>query len=383
MLALAACQTTKPVTQAPPAASGPAPQLVVKPMDPGNSLIQTEVSGFSPAADNGRNSIDFSLFFENADAIKSWKVEIAGDSGTQKTFTGTGGSLPATLSWDGRADSGAIAPEGKYVAALSIDYGDAFKPGMAQSRPFVLDITPPAGSLSLAPALFAPLAPTDTLSMKIEASASLAKLDSWTLDIYDPGGNLFRTFSGKWPDSQVIWDGKGMKGETVVSAEDYPVAIKLRDEYGNVGTVKSVVPIDILVIKQADGYRIPNSRVYFKEFSADYVNVAPDLAKQNVLRLDQLAAVLKKFPGYRIRIVGHATMIHWDNAALGKIEQESELIPLSKARAEAIKQALVDRGLNAAMIETEGAGAADPLVPDSDYANRWQNRRTAIFLLRQ
>jgi hypothetical protein len=202
------------------------------------------------------------------------------------------------------------------------------------------------------------------------------------MDIYDPGGNLFKTFEGKWPTNKVAWDGKGIKGDLVVSAEDYPIVAKLRDEFGNVGLVKSTVPIDIIVIKQANGFRIPNSRVFFKDFTADYHDVAPELEAQNVTRLDQLAEKLKKFPGYKIKILGHAVMIHWDDPALGKIEEDSVLVPLSQARAEAIKQAMIERGLDSAMIAAEGVGAADPLVPDSDYANRWRNRRTAIFLIK-
>jgi outer membrane protein OmpA-like peptidoglycan-associated protein len=148
-----------------------------------------------------------------------------------------------------------------------------------------------------------------------------------------------------------------------------------------VGVAQSSVPIDLLVTKEGNGYRIDNSRVYFKDFTADYTNVPADLAKQNVIRLDQLAAELKKFPNYKIKIVGHAVMVHWDDAALGKVEQDTVLVPLSKARAEAIKQAVVDRGVNGAMISTEGAGASDPLVPDSEFSNRWRNRRTVIFLM--
>jgi len=75
-------------------------------------------------------------------------------------------------------------------------------------------------------------------------------------------------------------------------------------------------------------------------------------------------------------------MIHWDNKALGDIEQREVLIPLSIARAEAIKKALVDRGLSDSMFTTEGVGAADQLVPDSNLIDRWQNRRVAFFLER-
>ena len=29
---------------------------------------------------------------------------------------------------------------------------------------------------------------------------------------------------------------------------------------------------------------------------------------------------------------------------------------------------------------TDGAGASDPIVPDSDFENRWKNRRVEFFL---
>jgi hypothetical protein len=378
---IAGCQTTKPKPAAIAAPASPA-AAPAPPIAPGQSLIQTEARGFSPSAENGRTAIEFALLFSNADAVKSWQVAIASDKGGQRKFSGDGSKLPSTLEWDGKTDSGATAPDGSYTAALSIDYGDAFEAATATSKPFILDSAKPAGSIRLSPALFSPVEPTDRVTISIDASSSLAKLDSWSLEIYDPGGNLFKSFDGKWPTDSVAWDGKGIKGDLVVSAEDYPVVAKLRDEFGNVGLLKSTIPIDIIVIKQADGYRIPNSRVYFKAFTADYRDVAPDLAAQNATRLDRLAETLKKFPGYRIKIMGHAVMIHWDDPALGKIEEDSVLVPLSKARAEAIKHAMADRGLEPAMIETDGVGAADPLVPDSDYANRWQNRRTAIFLVK-
>jgi len=110
--------------------------------------------------------------------------------------------------------------------------------------------------------------------------------------------------------------------------------------------------------------------------------VPKNLSQQNILRLDQLAAKLAKFPDYNIVIVGHAVSVFWQDPELSKTEQDEVLVPLSKARAEAIKKAMVTRGINPDKITTEGAGDANPLVSDSDYANRWKNRRTAIFLIK-
>ena len=135
--------------------------------------------------------------------------------------------------------------------------------------------------------------------------------------------------------------------------------------------------------KTAEGYFIPASRIFFKSFTADYVDVPPALARQNTLRLNALAARLSRFPGYRIKIVGHAVQIYWWDPAIGRAEQQNILIPLSRARAEAIKRALVDRGIRAADLTTDGVGAADQLVPDSDLTDRWQNRRVALYLVRK
>ncbi len=92
------------------------------------------------------------------------------------------------------------------------------------------------------------------------------------------------------------------------------------------------------------GYRILASRIYFQSFTANYIDVGTELATQNQKRLDVLATEIKKFPDYKIRVVGHAVMIYWWDPPMGEIEQREVLIPLSQARAEAIKGALVEPG---------------------------------------
>jgi outer membrane protein OmpA-like peptidoglycan-associated protein/flagellar hook assembly protein FlgD len=365
--------------KAPAVAVQPAPPP--PPPKPGQPSIAARTAGFSPNGDKISDTVAFQLGYGQPSAVVAWKVGIsASGSGPRKTFSGDGSNLPATIVWDGKSDGGAMAPEGVYAATLAVDYGTAFAPGTATSQPVILDVTPPTGTISLSSPLFSPIESSSTISLKVSATSKLAKIDSWTMDIYDPGGNVFRSFTSKWPADTAVWDGKGTGGEMVQSAEDYPVTANIRDQFGNVGTVKAVVPIDILVEKNAGGYRILASRIFFKAFTADFQDVSPELARQNMERLDALAAKLKKFPDYRIKMVGHAVMIYWDKPEMGREEQETILIPLSKARAEAVKTALVERGLDAARFTTEGVGASDQLVPDSDYKDRWQNRRVALFL---
>jgi len=362
--------------------NAPAPPPV--PPKPGVPTITAQSTGFSPNGDQVADTMTFALGYGTSSAVTTWKVTIQdSNGGTKKTWSGDGSDRPDHVVWDGKADGGAMAPEGRYTAALAVNYGSAFAPATATSSSFVLDITPPTGTISLSSALFSPIESSDKITLTLAATSKLAKIDSWTMDIYDPGGNVFRSFSAKWPAATAVWDGKSSGGEMVQSAEDYPVTAKVRDQYGNTGIVKTTVPVDILVEKTATGYRILASRIFFKAFTADYKDVPPELAQQNMSRLDALAAKLKKFPGYKIKMVGHAVMIFWDNPALGKVEQKDILIPLSKARADAVADALAERGIDKARFTTEGVGASDQLVPDSNYKERWQNRRVALFLDRE
>ncbi len=41
---------------------------------------------------------------------------------------------------------------------------------------------------------------------------------------------------------------------------------------------------------------------------------------------------------------------------------------------------MIERGVASEKISTEGAGASEPIVPNSDFQNRWINRRTAFYL---
>jgi hypothetical protein len=280
------------------------------PPKPGVPTIVAQGLGFSPNGDQIADTIGFALGYGFSSSVTTWKATIVDSSGgTQKTWSGDGSNRPDHLTWDGKTGGGDIAPEGAYTAALAVNYGSAFTPATATSASFLLDVTPPTGTISLSSPLFSPIESSDRITLTLAASSKVAKIDSWTMDIYDPGGSVFRSFSAKWPAAAAVWDGKSSMREMVQSAEDYPVVAKVRDQFGNVGIVKATVPIDILVEKTATGYRILASRIFFKAFTADYKDVPPELARQNKSRLDALTAKMKKFSWYKINIVGHAVMI--------------------------------------------------------------------------
>jgi flagellar hook assembly protein FlgD len=347
----------------------------------GQDSIQASLNGFSPKSRTGPRDIKLYLGFASPKTVRSWTMTVASAAaGLVRTYTGSSPDLPASLAWDGRDQAGRYAPDGTYAASLSVDYGNAAAAAPVVSRPFVLDVTPPSGTVALSEKLFSPEETSKTITLTVDASSPVAAISDWTMKIIDPERTVFQTYSGTWPQKSVVWNGKSASGAFVESAEDYPVQVTVTDEFGNVGVLRGKVPVDILVFDTREGYRIESSRIFFKPYTADYLDVPPDIARQNQLRLDALAEKLKRFPSDKIKIVGHAVMVYWNNPTLGKVEQQDVLVPLSQARARAIEEALMRRGLPTAMFTTDGVGAADQIVPDSDYKDRWENRRVALFI---
>jgi outer membrane protein OmpA-like peptidoglycan-associated protein len=54
---------------------------------------------------------------------------------------------------------------------------------------------------------------------------------------------------------------------------------------------------------------------------------------------------------------------------------------LSRQRAEAVMQALIDRGVDAARLSAEGLGEEKPIADNTTAQGRSQNRRVEIYLI--
>lgn len=356
------------------------PIVPVVPGIPQTSSITPRTRGFSPNGDEAMDVMVFDLEFGQPQQVKTWKVDMMLNDKSIYVFSGSSTPQPASLTWDGKAANKRAAAEGSYYAMFTVEYGTAFKTSVVKSDAIILALSSPEGTVTLSESLYSPVESHPSIEISFKATSKSARMESWSMRIYDPARNLFRSFHGEWPTATVVWDGKGLSGEMVESAEDYPVVVNVQDEFGNSTNLTTIIPVDILVEKTATGYRILSSRIYFKAYTADYSSVDSVLAMQNRKRLDQLAEKLKKFQDYNIKIVGHAVMIFWNDPIKGPAEQKDILIPLSIARAEAMATAMIARGFDQTHLTIEGVGASDQLVPDSDIANRWRNRRVAFFL---
>jgi OmpA-OmpF porin, OOP family len=88
--------------------------------------------------------------------------------------------------------------------------------------------------------------------------------------------------------------------------------------------------------------------------------------------LEAMVGILKEYPSSRFALEGHTDSDGKDAANL----------QLSKDRAAAVKNYLVEKGIAADRLTSEGFGEAKPIVPNTSKANKAQNRRVEVKLLK-
>lgn len=113
-----------------------------------------------------------------------------------------------------------------------------------------------------------------------------------------------------------------------------------------------------------------------KQFTGVIQGIEFDFGKstirpQSLPVLDATVAVLQEFAALRVRVTGHTD-------AVGSRDKNVER---SAARADAVKQYLVQHGIAADRIETRGAGPDEPLADNATEAGRQKNRRIEFAVI--
>lgn len=93
-----------------------------------------------------------------------------------------------------------------------------------------------------------------------------------------------------------------------------------------------------------------------------------DLKPQAKTNLDQMAAIMKKYPENVLAINGYT-----DNTGSNSVNEA-----LSQRRAQAVKDQLVASGMPNSVISTYGKGPNNPIADNSSVDGRKQNRRVEI-----
>jgi outer membrane protein OmpA-like peptidoglycan-associated protein len=126
-------------------------------------------------------------------------------------------------------------------------------------------------------------------------------------------------------------------------------------------------------------YQFSVTGILFRGNGSDFVGLDPDVIAKNNETLDRIAAFLNQYPQYKVRIEGHANPVQ--TTAAGRAHEEARYLkPITNARARAIADLLVDRGVERSRLTPVGLGGTKPIARISDKANWWKNRRVEFIL---
>ena len=108
------------------------------------------------------------------------------------------------------------------------------------------------------------------------------------------------------------------------------------------------------------------NKVQFRYNSADF-------EPSSLPQLDSAVVILKNYPTLEILIKGHTS-------SEGEADYNQKL---SKRRAEAVKNYLIQHGIEAKRLIVKGLGKTELLVPDDTEDNKRQNRRIEFVILKE
>ena len=365
------------------------------------AYVTASLSGFSPNGDKVKDEQLFNIRASLQDGMDSWEFYVADKNGNPiRTWSGDASTpLPQNITWDGKTDKGGTA-EGEFTGNIKLSYTKGNKVA-ASTSPFICTTLPPIAVVKTAPEYFSPDNDGENDDLSIQLSAeSKAPLSSWSFvisEVDDKGREKpFWETSGKSAITPLIlWDGRSSKnGDLVQSATDYPYTFTVTDSLGMTTVHEGVIQVDVLVIRDGNKLKMQVPSIIFRGDRADFASVA-EVAKMskeeqlhkgldqktvdnNIRVLKRVSQILKKFKDYNVTIEGNA-----NNLSGTQKEENTEVLPLTQARAEFILNWLNEKGgISKSRLKAVGNGSKSPLVNMRDVDNRWKNRRVEFVLVK-
>jgi len=260
----------------------------------------------------------------------------------------------------------------------------SFQLGIRHTIPILIDVPPVDLDLKVRPAVFSPDMDGENDLLEIDLDVINSKsVKTWEIRISDERNTMVYAWAGRGrPPVRTAWDGYSFSGELVSSASDYFLSVETVDILGNRTRRNGFFITDVFVYRDGGKLKIRVPGIIFPPGSADFSHLSEEEIVVNRDIIGRIAATLRKFPGYNILIEGHGNLVNWESDELAAAEQSEILVPLSEARARAIRTALIEEGIRAERLDVIGRGGASPIVPFGDEQNRWKNRRVEFILLK-
>ena len=113
----------------------------------------------------------------------------------------------------------------------------------------------------------------------------------------------------------------------------------------------------------------PGDAVVLQNIQFEYNSSA--LTEDSQAGIEMLTNFLKRNPDLKVELAGHT-----DDVGSASYNQK-----LSADRAEVVRKALIDQGIDAIRLTAKGYGATKPLVPNDSEEHRAMNRRTEMIII--
>ncbi|HWR12110.1 MAG TPA: FlgD immunoglobulin-like domain containing protein [Rectinemataceae bacterium] len=205
-------------------------------------LLSLDLKAFSPNGDGIKDVLNIRTHVPATPVIKQYEVAIYAldASGSRyptpvKTWEGST-HTSAMYTWDGGTDSGGLAPDGAYQAALNILFSDGEEHSPA-SPAIALNATGPRISVQASPLLFSPNGDGNKDMVAITQDSSIG--DDWTGLIRSASGAIVRSWSWKSEAKSFSWDGRDSSGSFVRDGV-YSYEVEATDMAGN--TSSAIIP---------------------------------------------------------------------------------------------------------------------------------------------
>lgn len=157
----------------------------------------------------------------------------------------------------------------------------------------------------------------------------------------------------------------GLYSVTLPLGATYQVRVDAADHFAFTTSVSDIYGVDTFRIEPVIKKRVIVLQNLF--FATNETTILPE----SEMGLQDLYDLLNENPEIRIRITGHTDNVGSDEANL----------KLSEGRAYSVRQAMIDRGIDANRIEAEGKGESEPIATNDTEEGRQQNRRVEFVIL--
>ncbi len=206
--------------------------------------LDVDQKAFSPNGDGVKDALYINIQAPKAQSLREYEVAVYGLDAAGKRqanpvrawrgASGESAGLQDQYVWDGRTDSGIMAPDGSYMATMRLLYNndDAFS---LASAPVVLDTVAPKIAASAAAKLFSPNGDGNKDTLAITQNSSVG--DDWTGRVRNASGAMVRSWTWKNEAKSFLWDGKDASGAFVRDGA-YTYDVSATDAAGNTASAR-------------------------------------------------------------------------------------------------------------------------------------------------